>query len=89
MLGSGTAAPERLEELASKLFKNDARSKLNQAVKAGSIVKEHCDVCGDTKTEAHHPDYNEPLTVLWLCRKDHATLHKGDYPLRASRQIVV
>ena len=27
--------------------------------------------------ERHHPDYKQPLLVMWLCRKHHSMLHKG------------
>jgi hypothetical protein len=27
------------------------------------------------KGERHHPDYTQPLTVIWLCRKHHRETH--------------
>ena len=50
-----------------------AKLKLEGKVK----VKENCVVCGAPKPVAHHPDYNEALTVIWLCYSCHALVHKG------------
>lgn len=27
--------------------------------------------------ERHHPDYNKPKEIIWLCRKHHIEFHKG------------
>ena len=36
-----------------------------------------CELCGvKCKPEAHHPDYTEPLRVIWLCSPCHKQLHK-------------
>lgn len=32
-----------------------------------------CDVIG----EAHHPDYEKPYEIVWLCRKHHREAHSG------------
>lgn len=54
-----------------------ANSLVNQAVKRGELKQLPCEYldCGDLKTQAHHPDYDEPLTVIWLCREHHYGLH--------------
>lgn len=52
-----------------------ARWLLNQAVASGKIKRQPCQICGATKADAHHDDYNQPLKVRWLCRKHHAEHH--------------
>lgn len=39
-------------------------------VRAGRMRKGIC-FCGDINTEAHHPNYNKPLEVMWLCKRHH------------------
>ncbi len=56
--------------------KRNANSRLNYHVANGDIKKEKCKVCGDPKVEAHHPDYDYPLSVTWLCDKHHKEEHK-------------
>ena len=54
----------------------EARWRFREAVKSGKIEKGLCVLCGSSKVEGHHPDYNEPLGIVWLCRKHHTGLHK-------------
>ncbi len=56
-----------------------ATSKVNQAIKRGAITRQPCEVCGATKVDAHHDDYNEPLAVRWLCRPHHQQFHAQQY----------
>lgn len=36
-----------------------------------------CVECGTTENiERHHPDYSQPLLVVWLCRDHHRALHR-------------
>jgi len=57
-----------------------ARQKAREAVKKGKIIKKPCVVCGETKVEAHHLDYDRPLQVLWMCEKHHDELHGHNPP---------
>lgn len=53
-----------------------ARLALNNAVRRGKVAKLPCWECGETGgVEGHHPDYDAPLDVIWLCRKHHKQLH--------------
>ncbi len=54
-----------------------ARGKVLRAVKAGSLKKEPCAVCGAITVEAHHTDYSKPLLVVWLCKKHHVEADKS------------
>lgn len=45
------------------------------AKRAGVLVPQPCEVCGETKTEAHHPDYHRPGDVVWLCPAHHRQIH--------------
>lgn len=55
-----------------------ARDLVRQAVAMGLLVPEPCRDCGAPAehSEAHHPSYDEPLEVIWLCRRDHLELHR-------------
>jgi hypothetical protein len=71
---------EKVREYKRKWQKNnnekvEAQNLLNTAIMKGIIVKEACSVCGDIKSQAHHPDYSKPLEVIWLCQQHHKDLH--------------
>lgn len=40
----------------------------------GLLKKQPCWVCGE-KAIAHHPDYDRPLDVVWLCQPHHKQTH--------------
>ena len=52
-----------------------ARWAVNNAIKGGKLFKESCSLCGNSKSEAHHPNYLEPLFIIWLCRECHSKEH--------------
>lgn len=47
---------------------------VGNAVRDGILVPMPCQVCGN-KAQAHHPDYDRPLDVVWLCAKHHKEAH--------------
>jgi hypothetical protein len=48
-----------------------ARTAVARALRAGTLRKGVCEVCGATKVDAHHENYDRPLEVHWLCRRHH------------------
>lgn len=51
-----------------------AQGAVQHALRAGKLKKQPCWVCGD-KAVAHHPDYDRPLDVVWLCQPHHKQTH--------------
>ena len=48
----------------------------SNAVRDKKVFKLPCFVCGELNVEGHHPDYERPLDVVWLCEKHHKETHK-------------
>ena len=72
------AANKLLNKDAGSSLKEFARKHLHQEVRKGAVKRSRiCDICGEFGfIEAHHEDYNKPLSVKWLCRKCHTNIHK-------------
>lgn len=51
-----------------------ANTAVSNAVRTGRLKKQPCWVCGE-KAVAHHPDYDRPLDVVWLCQSHHKQAH--------------
>lgn len=47
---------------------------VGNAVRDGKLTPLPCLVCG-RKAEAHHPNYDAPLDVVWLCPPHHKQAH--------------
>ena len=57
-------------------WKERARATMARAVRTGALRRKvACDRCGGLPAEGHHPDYDEPLVVLWHCRACHNATH--------------
>ena len=52
-----------------------AHGALRSGLKRGLIQPKPCEICSEPKAEAHHPDYDRPLLVQWLCRRCHKQAH--------------
>ncbi|MFY2608276.1 hypothetical protein [Achromobacter ruhlandii] len=63
--------------------KQAAKSEVMKAIRAGSLVRQPCEVCAGNPTasdgrslvHAHHEDYSKPLQVRWLCQRCHHREH--------------
>lgn len=64
-----------IEERRKNPLARKARNAVAYALRVGKLTKEPCH-CGETKVEAHHPDYNKKLFVIWLCNKHHKHIHE-------------
>ena len=53
-----------------------AHSAVARAIRSGALHREPCVRCGETKSLAHHEDYDLPLQVMWLCQPCHKKRHK-------------
>jgi len=49
---------------------------IQREIKAGRMVRQPCEVCGDMRSQGHHDDYSKPLVVRWLCQAHHAEHHQ-------------
>lgn len=71
---------------------NKAQNIVERALEAGAIVRpQACESCGvippqmkdgRSRIQSHHPDYNKPMDVMWLCQKCHHLWHKEHRPIR-------
>lgn len=53
-----------------------AQNAANAALQSGKITRRPCAACGSTENvQMHHPDYDRPLDVQWLCARCHKQLH--------------
>lgn len=48
-----------------------ARQAVTRALRTGKLLRQPCQFCGESKTQAHHHDYGKPLDVIWVCFKCH------------------
>lgn len=60
--------------IADNPARRAANIKVGNAVRDGRLKKQPCWVCGE-KAVAHHPDYDRPLDVVWLCQPHHKQAH--------------
>lgn len=65
-------ATKRWQVLHAK--RRRAINMVNNAVRDGRLMRLPCFVCG-IKAQAHHPDYDRPLDVMWLCPRHHKDAH--------------
>lgn len=57
--------------------KQRTHSKVAKALSKKILIKKPCKVCKEKRVDAHHPNYDKPLEVIWLCRQHHKDLHRA------------
>jgi hypothetical protein len=55
--------------------KNHIRGKARRDI----ALKKMCEICGAKAQVRHHPDYNDALLILHLCRKCHSDIHRSEH----------
>ena len=72
----GKEAHSRASRLWAKQHPNRraAHHILSSALRDGKVIELPCFICGK-KAHAHHPDYDRPLDVIWLCPLHHKEAH--------------
>ncbi len=61
-----------------------ARVEVRHAIRRGELVKGPCEECGEKAVQAHHPDYTQPLNIMWLCHECHKLWHKNNMAIYPS-----
>jgi len=74
--GKITRKKEFLNRKKNHFNKYRANYLTSNAIRDKRLIRIPCEKCGDKKSQAHHPDYDEPLKVIWLCKKHHNEIHK-------------
>lgn len=69
---------KRYNQTENQKLRHRVYMEIYNAIKLGKLKRQPCEVCGAKKVEAHHPNYNEPLEIKWLCRKCHLEWHKNN-----------
>lgn len=56
----------------------DAHNAIHMELRKGNLIKQeicaYCDKRGPT--HAHHPDYNKPYEIVWVCVPCHIIMHR-------------
>jgi hypothetical protein len=72
--GRAVRARSALKYRAEHPERIKAKNAVTHAIQAGRLTPQPCFCCG-AKAEAHHPNYDAPLDVVWLCPPHHRQAH--------------
>ena len=70
---------EKSKDIFKRYYqKNKHKRKAQRIANKAYPVSQICSVVGCNKIgERHHPNYNKPLEIIWLCRKHHKDLQNN------------
>ena len=71
------------KQRAADPLRYKARQSVSNALRDGRMIRMPCVVCGEQKSEAHHPDYSQSLNVVWVCFRHHRDIHKTECSVSA------
>lgn len=57
------------------LTHRESRRLTKKAIRDGILVRQPCEVCADPDSDGHHVDYDDPLSIRWLCAEHHTEAH--------------
>lgn len=61
-----------------KKYISKNKEKVKAWRKAFGVAMDPCVICGRTDSVKHHPDYNKPLEIVFLCHLCHKRVHAGE-----------
>jgi len=56
----------------------DLKAKAREITRKAGLVPQPCAKCRSLATVPHHPNYGDPLRVIWYCKDHHAEVHKEE-----------
>jgi len=74
-------AHKKSDKDPKNLIKRKARASIKYMIKQGQLLKEPCFLCGNPIAEAHHPNYNNPRYVVFLCDACHGLMKYKAYKI--------
>lgn len=78
-IGRDPLATSRWRRSSREKKRSFANQEVARAKRRGLIAVGPCAACGATeRIEAHHPDYDSPRMIVWLCQWHHKQLHASD-----------
>lgn len=79
--GKAAVRAGKLRYMMRNPVKRKAHIAVSNAIRDGVLERQPCEICQESKAQAHHDDYSKPLDVRWLCTKHHAEWHRNNTPL--------
>ena len=87
---NATSELKRLKQSKSKNVHKGHARKLVRAAKNLDLIDcpDHCQLCGVVgNVEGHHPNYQEPHAVIWLCSTCHRQHHHHEKVLEKVEEL--